>query len=60
MMRVYVATGNGLVAVAESPVSHTRLPVSSTDMFDAIVYVAELSEHDTRTSMADGVTERLV
>lgn len=48
------------MAVADSPVSQMILPVSSTDIFAAIVYVAELREHEAMTSMAEGVTERLV
>ena len=54
MRRVYVATGYGLVSVAVFPVSHTTLPVSSTDMFAAIVYVAEFNEQDATTSTAVG------
>ena len=60
MISVYEATGKGLVAVADSPVSQMTLPVSSTDMLEDMVYVAELREHDARTSTAEGVTERLV
>lgn len=43
-----------------SPVSQVTAPVSSTDMFAAMVYVAELRAQEANTSMAVGVTDREV
>lgn len=57
---MYVATGKGAEMDALSPVSQMTRPVSSTDMFDAIVYVAEFRLQVAKTSMAEGVFERLV
>ena len=60
MMRVYVATGKGFEIVSEAPVSQTKVAVASTDMFAAMVYVAEFREHEAITSIADGVFDKLV
>jgi hypothetical protein len=48
------------MASGKLPVSQVMAPVGSTDMFEEIVYVAWFSEHDARTSMADGVTDNEV